>query len=211
MSRAAGRGPCTGGPARRGARAPAAARRSAGASRAPASRSAGWSSRGPGAPSRAARSCLGLGAGRLGLELFGLEVGPAGDDDVLDVARHPGGEVVPGHPDAVVGQPVLREVVGADLLAPVAGAHLAAAERVPLAGDALLLELVELRPEHAHRHVVVLGLALLLLALHDDAGGLVDEPDRRVGGVDALAAGPGGAHHLSLDIGLLDLHVDVLG
>src|SRR4029079_12937356 len=132
--RAAGPGPCTAGPARCGARGPAAARRSAGASPGPASRSAGWSSRAPGGPSRTARSFL---------EVLGMEVGPAGHDDVLDVARHPRRQVVPGHPDAVVCQPVLGEIVGADLLAPVARSHLSAAEGVPRGGDALLLQLVE--------------------------------------------------------------------
>ena len=45
-----------------------------------------------------------------------------GGDEIVDVAVHGGGEVVAGVMDAVVGDAVLGEVVGADFFAAVAGA-----------------------------------------------------------------------------------------
>ena len=48
-------------------------------------------------------------------------------DDVIDVATEGSGDVAAAVADAVVGDAVLREVVGADLLAAVASAHQSAA------------------------------------------------------------------------------------
>src|SRR5439155_509585 len=100
-----------------------------------------------------------------------LEEGAAGDDHVLDVAVHHGGEIVARQSDAVVGQPILRKVVGADLLAAVAGSHLRLALRVAGAALLLLLHLVQPRAKHLQRHGAVLDLRLLLLALHHHAAG----------------------------------------
>src|ERR1019366_7346983 len=52
-----------------------------------------------------------------------------GRDELLDLALQHLGQVVEGEPDAVVRHAVLRKAVGADALAAVAGADLAAALR----------------------------------------------------------------------------------
>ena len=76
-------------------------------------------------------------------------VGGEGGDDVVEVAGEHVGEAVDREPDAVVGEPVLLEVVGADLLAPPAAADL----RAPLGralGVALALGQLE-QPGAQHR------------------------------------------------------------
>ena len=120
-------------------------------------------------------------------------------------------EVVGGELDPVVGDPALREVVGADLLRALAGADLRAA----VGGDLgpLLLEraLVEARAQDPHRLVAVLQLRLLVLHRDDDPGRLVGDPDRRVGRVDRLPAGPGRAIDVDLEVLRVDLDLDLLG
>ncbi len=54
---------------------------------------------------------------------------------------------------------------------------------------------------------LVLVPRLLVLALHDDVGRQVDEPNRRLGGVHALPAGPGGTEGVDPEILLVDLHL----
>src|SRR6185503_10678606 len=131
------RGPRTGrgaGAARRRARArarrPSQGVRWLGAARRPPSwaetRSLLARGRGGGGP--------GLGGGPL-LQLLRLVVGDEAAHDLLQVAVEHRLQAVEGQADAVVGDPVLVEVVGADLLAAVAAAHLALA----VAGDGLLL------------------------------------------------------------------------
>ena len=120
-------------------------------------------------------------------------------------------EVVRGELDPVVGDPALGEVVGADLLRALARAHLGAA----LGGDLRLLLrellLVEARAQDPHRLLAVLELGLLVLHRDDDPGRLVGDPHRRVGRVDRLAAGPGGAVDVHLEIVRVDLDLDLLG
>src|SRR5581483_1164322 len=77
------------------------------------------------------------------LEGLGLEESPAGRQHVLDVPVHHRRQVVAGETDAVVGQPVLRKVVGADLLGSLAGADHALARSRPLLLLALLFHVVE--------------------------------------------------------------------
>ena len=120
-------------------------------------------------------------------------------------------EVVRGVLDPVVGDPALGEVVGADLLGPLAAADLGLA----LGGDLRLLFgdllLEQSRPQHPHRLVAVLQLGLLVLHRDDDPGRFVGDPHRRVGRVDRLAARPGGAVDVDLEVVLVDLDVDLLG
>src|SRR3989449_56615 len=132
-------------------------------------------------------------------------------DHVVEIAVHHLGKIVDGVVDAMVGDPVLREVVRTDLLRPVAGADLGA----PLPGPRRFLlgeHLVEQpRAQHLERLDLVLELALLVLALHHEAGGEVCDPDGTVGGVDALTAGSLRAEHVDPQVFLFDLDVDVLG
>src|SRR5262249_52838985 len=95
--------------------------------------------------------------------------------------------------DPGIRNPRLPGGVGADLLGAVSGAdHLLA-----FGGDgALLLRLLDLeeaRLEHAHRLRLVLDLAALVLALHDEARRQVGQADGGVGRVDALTARSRGA------------------
>ncbi len=65
--------------------------------------------------------------------------------------------------------------------------------------------------QHAHRGLLVLQLALLVLAADDDAGGDVRDPHGGVGGVDALPARAAGAVDVDAQVVGVDLHVDLLG
>jgi len=80
-------------------------------------------------------------------------------------------ERVQGEPDAVVGDPVLLEVVGADLVGATAALHLVAASRRQLRLLALTLRLEHPGAQDPQRLVLVLELALLVLARDDETGG----------------------------------------
>jgi len=54
-------------------------------------------------------------------------------------------------------------------------------------------------------------LAPLALAGDHDTGRLMGDPDRRIGGVDVLAAGTAGTIGIDPQVGLVDLHLDVIG
>src|SRR5262249_8407957 len=118
---------------------------------------------------------------------------------------------------------VTRLVAGAMVLDPLVGVQEVAADlRAP--GDVLdlaallgqllrafaLLQLDQLRAQELHRHRLVLGLRALVLALHDDAGGDVGDAHGRVGLVDVLAAGAGGAVGVDAQVGVVDLDLDTL-
>src|SRR5579862_7361944 len=118
-------------------------------------------------PSRSALSSV-VGIGAV-LEGLGLEVRAQALDDVLDVTVHDARQVVLREADAVIGDAVLREVVGADLLGAVARADLRA-PRLALGRRALLLlDVVEPRAQQLHGRRAVLVLRLLLLAVDDEA------------------------------------------
>ncbi len=138
-------------------------------------------------------------------------VGGEGLDDVVEVAGQHVGQPVDREPDAVVGDPVLLEVVGADLLAPPAAADL----RSPL-GGALDVTLAlgsfeQPRPQHLHRPLAVLQLAALVLHRHDDARRHMGDADGRVGRVDALPARPAGAEDVDLQVAVVDRDLDLVG
>ena len=111
----------------------------------------------------------------------------------------------------MIGDAALREVVGADLLGSLAGAHLAAA--ILRDGFLLLahLDLVEPRAQHLHRLRAILDLRLLVLLRDDQPGRQVRDSDRRVRRVHALAAGSARAERIDADVLLVDLDVDFLG
>ena len=135
----------------------------------------------------------------------------AGVEDRLQVAVEHLVEVVGLVAGAVVGDAVLREVVGADPLGAVDGADLAAAG-VAGGGVGLLLGGGQ-QPgaQDAHRLLLVLQLALLVLAADHDPGRDVGDADRGVGGVDALAARAAAAEDVDAQVVLVDRHVDLLG
>src|SRR6266536_2129140 len=133
------------------------------------------------------------------------------DDPVQALALEHAGQVADGQPDAVVGHPVLREVVGADALGAVQRADLRAAlgrELSLLLGDG---PVEQAGAEHAQGLLAVLDLRLLVLHGDDDPGGQVGHAHRRVGGVDGLATRAGRAVHVDLEVGRVDVDVDLLG
>src|SRR6185436_21076330 len=113
-------------------------------------------------------------------------------------------------PDPVIGDAALREVVGADPLAPLARPDLALARRGDLGALLLLRLLEEAGPQDAHRLSAVLDLRALVLAGDHEPGGKVRNAHRRVRGVDPLPSGPRRAIDVDLEVLLVDLHVDVL-
>jgi anaerobic selenocysteine-containing dehydrogenase len=64
--------------------------------------------------------------------------------------------------------------------------------------------------EHLHRGSFVLVLAAVVLALYDDAGGFMRDPNGRLGFVDVLPAGPRSAVGVDADIFVLDDDIDVV-
>jgi len=109
----------------------------------------------------------------------------------------------------VVGDAVLREVVGAHPLGAVHGADLAAPFRGGLCFGRGLRFGQQAGPQHPKRLLFVLQLALLVLAGHHDPRGQVDDPHRGVGGVHALPAGARGTVDIDAQIALVDLHLDL--
>ena len=107
----------------------------------------------------------------------------------------------------MVGDAALGEIIRADALVAHTGAHLAAALTGHLVVDAGLLDLIELAGQHLHTFLPVLHLAALLLAGHHNPRGLVDQPHRRRGLVDVLAAGAAGAEHLHFDVLGPEVHI----
>jgi len=127
-------------------------------------------------------------------------------DQRVERAFHHVRQVVQGQAvDAVVGDPALRIVVRADALAAIAAADLQLAGGGGSGGAALGLGLGEHRAQALHRLVAVCVLAALGLRFDHDAAGHVGNADRRVGLVDVLAAGAGGAEGVDLQVGGIDL------
>ena len=88
----------------------------------------------------------------------------------------------------MIGYPVLREVVGADLLTPVAAADLNLPPVSLLLYVLLELELEQALFQDLGGSLFVLVLDALLLDKHGEAGGDVSSPAGTVGLVDMLAS-----------------------
>src|SRR5690606_10766489 len=108
---------------------------------------------------------------------------------------------------AQVLDPALVEHVVADLAAP-ADVGLGRLDRVAFGIALLHLQLVELGRQHLHRAVAVGVLAAFGLARDHDPGRHMGDAHRRLGLVDVLAAGAGGAVDVGLQVGRIDLDVD---
>src|SRR5207247_7551274 len=106
-------------------------------------------------PGRAGRKRSGCARPRH-LELLGLGMRDQRVDDLAEVAVEDFLQAMQREADAVVGHPRLLEVVGPDLLAPVAGAHLALALARDLALLLLERDLVEARAQDLHGLLAVL-------------------------------------------------------
>src|SRR5690606_6212994 len=106
---------------------------------------------------------------------------------------------------AVVGDPALGVVVGADALAAVATADLQLAAGGGGGGAAFGLHPGDGGAQALHRLVAVGVLAALGLRLDHDAGRQVGDAHGRVGLVDVLAARAGGAEGVDPQVGRVDL------
>ena len=134
-----------------------------------------------------------------------------GVDHGAQVAGEHRVQVVGLEADPVVGDPVLTEVVGADPLRAVHGAHLAPPGRGCLGRRLLLGRGDQPGAQHPHRRLLVLQLGALVLAADDDAGRQMGDPHRRVGGVDPLAARSGAAVHVDPQVVGIDLDLGLVG
>ncbi len=90
--------------------------------------------------------------------------------------------------DPVVGEPVLRKVVGADSLRTVTRSDEAFSGRSPLFMLCLSLSLVQACLQHAEGLGKVLVLTFFILALHNNASLKVGEPHRRCRLIDMLTS-----------------------
>ena len=129
-----------------------------------------------------------------------------GADQLARVAVHDVVELVERQIDAVIGDAALRKIIGADALGAVARADLELA-RLRLR-TRLFLALVREQPrlQERQRARAILVLRALVLAFDHDAGGQMGDANRRVGLVDVLAAGAGGA--IGIDAQIRRIQVD---
>src|SRR3954471_4563960 len=124
---------------------------------APSRKSSSASSRGVSQPASASRRAASLTDGEgAGLELAALLIGLQRGRELVELAGENGRDVAARELHAMVGHAVLREVVGADLLGPGAGADLRAAVGRQLGLLRRELLLVEPRAQDAHRLLAIL-------------------------------------------------------
>lgn len=121
-------------------------------------------------------------------------------NDVVEVAIHDGGEVAARIMDAVVGDAVLREVVGANFFATIAGADEGFAGGGGGFHFFLFLAFKEARTEDGHGLDAVLLLGALVLHGNDEAGRQMSNANGGVGGVDALAAVTAGTVNVDAEV-----------
>ena len=129
----------------------------------------------------------------------------------MDLAIHYRFELVNREADAVIGETVLREIVGADFFAAVSRAH----HGLALFGKGLLLlfhfDFVEPRAQHAHAFFAILDLRFFVLATDDGIGRNVRDAHRGVCGIHRLATGAGRAERVNAEVFRFDLDIDVFG
>src|SRR5688500_6422302 len=111
----------------------------------------------------------------------------------------------------MIGQAILREIVGADLLRAITGFDHAAA--LVALGVVLLMLLDVEQPalQDLHRLGAVLQLAALVLTFDDDAARHVRDLHRAIGSVHALSARAARGRDVDLEIALVDRELDVFG
>src|SRR5882672_3384297 len=144
---------------------------------------------------------------RDGGELLGLMLGEQRLCQLTEVAIHDVVDLVEREADAVVGDPPLRKIVGADALGAVARAD----ERFARGGFLRLLLarllVLDARGQDRKRLLLVLVLRARVLTFHHDARWEMRDPDRRVGLVDVLAARSGGAESVDAHISRIQHYV----
>src|SRR4051812_46060759 len=111
----------------------------------------------------------------------------------------------------MIGQTILRKVVGADLLGAIAAADHAAPLVANAVGLLLLLDVEQAATQHLHGFGAVLQLAALVLAFDDHTGRQMRDLHGAVRGVHALTAGTAGSRDVDLQVLLVDGDVDLFG
>src|SRR3990170_3373827 len=147
-----------------------------------------------------------------------LDLDPLAGDALRQSRGHEPVEIAVEHVErrgrGHAGAQILDQLVGlkdiaADLVAP-ADVGLRRGAGVGLGLAFLQLGLIETGAKLVHRLGLVLVLRSLVLALDDDVGRQVGDPDRAVGGVDVLPAGARRAIGIDAQVALVDLDVDIL-
>src|SRR5882757_1050669 len=140
-------------------------------------------------------------------EQLGLVLRGQGASQLVQIAVQDLLDLVQGQVDPVVGDPALREVVGADASRAIAASD----QRASLTGLLLLLisELSVLDPrcQHFHGPFAILVLRTVVLAFHHDPGRQVRDAYGRLGLVHVLTTRPRGSKHVDPDLGRIDLDV----
>src|SRR5882757_2974044 len=111
----------------------------------------------------------------------------------------------------MIGDAILREVVGADFFGAVAGFDLAAAFGAESGLLFFQFHFVEARAQNAHGLSAIFDLRFFVLLRDDEAAGKVGDADGGVGGVYRLTAGAGRAEGIDAQILGFDFDVDVVG
>ena len=132
-------------------------------------------------------------------------------EDGVQPAFHHHVQLMQRQADAVIGDAVLREVVGADLLAAVAGAHHAAALRAERRLLLLQFDFVQPGTQHALGFGAILDLRFFVLAGDDQPRGQVRDAHRRIRRVDRLPARTGRAERIDADVLGIQLHFHFVG
>src|SRR5262249_7933293 len=121
------------------------------------------------------------------------------------------GELVNGEANAVIGDTVLREIVGANFLATVSAPDHGFTFFRQCILLLLHLDFVQAGAQHAHGFLAILNLGLLVLAADHRVGWNVGDTHGGVSRVDRLSAGAGGTERVDTNIFGIDLDVDVFG
>ena len=121
-------------------------------------------------------------------------------DQLIQIAVHDGLDLIQRQSDPVIGDPSLREIIGADPLTAVAAAHLTPALRC--CGACLLLpfHLIQTGTQDFHGFIFIFILAALVLALHHKSRREMSDADGRLRLVDMLSACTGRTIGIDLQI-----------
>src|SRR5437667_7483405 len=132
-------------------------------------------------------------------------------DERAELAFHNFGYLVERQADAVIGDAVLRDIVGADFLGAVAGLDLPAAFGGESGLALFLLLLVQARAENAHGFGAILDLRFFVLLGNDEYTRNVRDAHGGVCGVDGLAAGAGRTERVDTQILGFDFDINFVG
>ena len=144
------------------------------------------------------------------LQPVGLVGGDQVIDELVEVAVEHAREIVAREADAVIGDTVLREVIGTNLLAAVARLHLGAAVLTQFFLPLCLLQIPQTRLEDGERLEFVLELRFFVLTGHNQPCWQVRDTYSRVGRVHALTAVTGRTVDIDADIAIFDIDFGVI-